>query len=337
MKKLHLFLAVLIVVSLCLAATLWAQEASFYVITTGRIIRTCVSCNDSPCTTSSTYSIYLEVRDTTGSVDNAYSLSCGSGTPADGIVKVTGTANTDDVSLAYDSPSATAYVFYNSNGTVVPCVISSSSPPPPQTYIISGTITEGGSDLSGVTVTLSGAQSGSTTTNSSGYYSFTNLPAGSYTVTPSKANYTFYPLSWSGSLGPDVTAADFTATAGGPGGLPDLALKINSLAGCCKNNTPFTVGFSVVNQGTGDAGPFTVKGYFSRDNAIGGDTLLFTDSFSGGLGAGQTSPGQNYSATFSGFPIHTTNYLILKVDADDQVTESDESNNTWSYGVWLYR
>ena len=55
------------------------------------------------------------------------------------------------------------------------------------TYSISGSVT--GAD--GVTVTLSGSASGNQVVNSGGSYSFTVAESGTYTVTPSKAGYTF--------------------------------------------------------------------------------------------------------------------------------------------------
>src|SRR5262249_21342898 len=60
-------------------------------------------------------------------------------------------------------------------------------------YTISGQITLSGAGLGGVTVTLSSGPTA--TTNSSGNYSFSNLPAGTYTVTPSLSGYTFTPPS----------------------------------------------------------------------------------------------------------------------------------------------
>ena len=53
---------------------------------------------------------------------------------------------------------------------------------------INGRVTDGtGSALAGVTVLLSGSQTGKETTNADGNYSFPDLPAGGeYTVTPSK-------------------------------------------------------------------------------------------------------------------------------------------------------
>ncbi len=61
------------------------------------------------------------------------------------------------------------------------------------TYTISGTIN--GTGGNGATVTLSGAASATVTADASGNYSFSNLVNGSYTVTPSKAGFTFTPAS----------------------------------------------------------------------------------------------------------------------------------------------
>ncbi len=79
-------------------------------------------------------------------------------------------------------------------------------------YVVRGRVTAGGAALAGVTVTLSGSKAGTATTDSNGGYSF-NVPAeGSYTVTPSRKQYTFAPSSSTfTNLGGDQTA-DFDAT-----------------------------------------------------------------------------------------------------------------------------
>jgi len=83
------------------------------------------------------------------------------------------------------------------------------------TYSISGTVTYKDSGLAfpGVTMTLSGTSSGITTTVASGNYSFTQLLNGTYTVTPSKACYTFSPTNRQVTIsGANVIGADFEAT-----------------------------------------------------------------------------------------------------------------------------
>src|SRR5688572_14965307 len=81
------------------------------------------------------------------------------------------------------------------------------------TYTISGTVTREGTPparipVPGVTMTLSGAQSRTTTTNALGQYAFTALPAGGfYTITPSSSGYHFGPFTGIvTSLARDVTA-----------------------------------------------------------------------------------------------------------------------------------
>ncbi len=82
------------------------------------------------------------------------------------------------------------------------------------TYSISGTVTYNSTGLSGVTVSLSGTSSGSTTTDTSGNYSFSNLNNGSYTVTPTKSGYSFSPTSQNVTISSNnVTGVNFTATA----------------------------------------------------------------------------------------------------------------------------
>jgi hypothetical protein len=61
---------------------------------------------------------------------------------------------------------------------------------------IAGRVTgSGGNALSHVTMTLSGSRTATASTDANGDYSFADLPAGSYTVTPSKTNYTFNPTN----------------------------------------------------------------------------------------------------------------------------------------------
>lgn len=83
------------------------------------------------------------------------------------------------------------------------------------TFAIGGEIA--GDVVDGVTVTLSGAASGTTTTDASGDYAFTDLAAGDYTITPSKDNVTaFNPSNRSISLSADTTAVFSSAAHQSP-------------------------------------------------------------------------------------------------------------------------
>jgi hypothetical protein len=63
-------------------------------------------------------------------------------------------------------------------------------------YNLGGRITVGTDGLAGVTITLSGSRSGTTTTDANGSYTFADLPAGgNYVVTPTRSNYAFNPGS----------------------------------------------------------------------------------------------------------------------------------------------
>jgi photosystem II stability/assembly factor-like uncharacterized protein len=108
-------------------------------------------------------------------------------------------------------------------------------------HTISGQVTENGVGLAGVTVTLSGSQSGLRTTNSGGNYSF-ELPAGgNYTVTPSLLGFTFSPTSQTFNNLTVAQAANFAATRQnfvvtntnnqGVGSLREAIINANSTVG----------------------------------------------------------------------------------------------------------
>jgi hypothetical protein len=86
---------------------------------------------------------------------------------------------------------------------------------------ISGQVTAESSGLAGVTVTLSGTISASTTTDADGNYSFPVPAGGTYTVTPSLAGYTFSPESQTFNNATQNQTADFSiATVTTPGSPP---------------------------------------------------------------------------------------------------------------------
>jgi hypothetical protein len=60
---------------------------------------------------------------------------------------------------------------------------------------ISGQVTSGGSALSGVKITMTGAVSAAATTDANGNYTFGSIQSGTVTLTPFLTGYTFSPLS----------------------------------------------------------------------------------------------------------------------------------------------
>lgn len=109
------------------------------------------------------------------------------------------------------SPAFPTGTWHQTNYWVDVVFNSTSTPAPPSTstYTISGT-----AGVSGATLTLSGAASRSTTAGSTGSYSFSSLPNGTYVVAPSLSGYTFTPSTVSVSInGTSKTGVNFTAAA----------------------------------------------------------------------------------------------------------------------------
>jgi hypothetical protein len=83
------------------------------------------------------------------------------------------------------------------------------------TYSISGNVT--GVISQGVTVSLNGVSTATTTTDASGVYIFAGLANGNYTLTPSLAGYTFTPVNLAVTVsGVSITGQNFTSASGGP-------------------------------------------------------------------------------------------------------------------------
>jgi hypothetical protein len=76
---------------------------------------------------------------------------------------------------------------------------------------ISGTVT--GPTVSGVAIALTGPATANTTTNNSGFYTFTGLAGGIYNVTPTLAGYTFSPSAPSVPTTGSTTTQDFTESS----------------------------------------------------------------------------------------------------------------------------
>jgi lysophospholipase L1-like esterase len=87
------------------------------------------------------------------------------------------------------------------------------------TYSISGTVTNAGNPLPGVTVALSGSAVAATTTDGSGNYTFSGLANGDYTIAPSLAEYSFTPASKSVTINNgNLTDQNFSGTYTGVAG-----------------------------------------------------------------------------------------------------------------------
>jgi Right handed beta helix region/Carboxypeptidase regulatory-like domain len=95
-----------------------------------------------------------------------------------------------------------------------------------------------------VIVTMSGAVSATALTDSSGNYSFGNLAAGNYTLTPSKSGFSFSPSSQSATINSaNVTGMNFTASA-------DSGLSISGMFSPAADGTGVTVNLSGASSAT---------------------------------------------------------------------------------------
>jgi len=96
-----------------------------------------------------------------------------------------------------------------------------------------------------------------------------------------------------------------------------------------QNNNYFKATVSIANRGTDPAGPFKVKVYIGRDVTLVGAQLVGTQSVSG-LGAGQSATLSFTNLRFGGLAVHIWYTLTVVIDADTQVQESNENNNTFA-------
>jgi len=81
------------------------------------------------------------------------------------------------------------------------------------THTIWGRITSGGAAVAGITVSLGGAAPTTSITNSNGYYRFTQLSDGDYTITPTNTLYEYDPVSHTATVnGTDIGGLDFVAS-----------------------------------------------------------------------------------------------------------------------------
>lgn len=127
--------------------------------------------------------------------------------------------------------------------------------PPRVTHVISGTVS--GAVVSGVTVSLTGAWTASTTTDSSGNFRFEGLENKDYALGPSADGYVFSPASLAVKLrGYDVTNVAFTAAAS-TGTTYTISGTISGLVG---SEVTVVLGGDNVGGVTTESGGFVFRG-----------------------------------------------------------------------------
>jgi len=197
---------------------------------------------------------------------------------------------------------------------------------------ISGTVsfpgTLSGPPISGVTITLSGPSSPSTTTLANGSYSFTGLTGGTYTVTPSLAGYTFSPSIASVTTTSTTTVQNFTelATAGSfsiTGSLTYSGALTGSHrtyirvyaqnSGCTGNCGGAAAGTSLASEPSSTGTSYTVNGLPNGTYFV----VAEIDGLNNGSPNASNPWGQSSTFTVSG-----ANYTVPTLALNDQTTST---------------
>jgi hypothetical protein len=166
------------------------------------------------------------------------------------------------------------------------------------TFTISGNVSSGGTNVSGVIVS-DGTRS--TTTNTSGNYTLSGVPDGSYTLTATLSGYTFIPSGWSNPVSvqdANITAENFVTPVYSISGSvtgPTSAVTITDgvrTTTSVKQGNKWSYTLSNVPQGTWNiraslagwvltpslSNPLTVNGNISNENFSGVAGTVFTVS-----------------------------------------------------------
>jgi len=135
-------------------------------------------------------------------------------------------------------------------------------------YNILGSVTYDDFGLNGIPITLIGPISKITTTGIDGTYSFTNLPDGSYTITPNLEGYTFNPPSIDVTIsGASVLGQDFKAC--------DTSIPLSGILRDATTNSPLS-GITVTVDGINPT-VTDVNGYYEFYGLSCGDHEIEVD------------------------------------------------------------
>lgn len=200
-------------------------------------------------------------------------------------------------------------------------------PPLVGTFSISGNVSTSGA---GATVSLSGALSQTVTADPSGNYSFVSLPAGSYTVTPSKTAFAFSPASQAVSITTaNVTNVNFTAT-------PTFSISGNITPSASGSGATVTLSGAASATATADSsGNYTfnglVNGTYTITPAKAG--FSFTPASQTATINSANVPSINFTAVAQGFSISGsvsgsgTGASVALTGAANATTTADASGN----------
>ena len=116
---------------------------------------------------------------------------------------------------------------------------------------------------------------------------------------------------------------------------PDLRLTAMTVPSSVAPGQQIVVADTARNDGGGDATAFVVRFYLSNDTSLSADDLLLTGSRSIPSLAGGASTSGTTTVMIPSTAPDGTLYIIGKADADDEVDELQETNNTRSRPVQI--
>lgn len=260
------------------------------------------------------------------------------------------TGSVDDWSLSYNPQEKKVIVLYSAEGyiTLVTKIISSLEPvlsvSPPS--IAFGDTDVGTSKQETITVSNIGS-SAVTGLSIDGpqtpFSMYSSCPDALEPDNSCQINVSFAPVDV-GSFNGQVTISSSdtgTKTVGLTGngiysGLPaDLLITRILRPSMIGKGRAFPMRVTIKNQGAGDASSCTIKLYMSKDKVIdSGDELFYTGSVPA------LASGVEYERSLTGRVYHVythqSYYILVHIDADDDVPESDENNNIRFTTTYVY-
>ncbi|MCF4969077.1 CARDB domain-containing protein [Nostoc sp. CMAA1605] len=119
-----------------------------------------------------------------------------------------------------------------------------------------------------------------------------------------------------------------------PAGNPDLIIQNPTAPTTASVGSTIALNYQVRNQGVGSAGASTTRFYLSRDTAFGTDDVLLGSDAVNSIAAGAVS--SETASILIGNSIAAGNYhLLFRTDADNNLGESDETNNVVSRAITI--
>jgi hypothetical protein len=371
MKKIHLFFSILMAAVLCLASTSWAGEASVFDGIQKIIIRAYTAGTG---TGAPQYSAYLDIRDSDGVPVPTNKLVVTYLSPTgnqavqpeeDGTYKIHDNDLISlDFSISFDNADGITYLFCtdNTNGlhvmkfSVVTLLPMDGVCGTTLNACTAGTLNDIADSSTNYLWNCTGANGGTTAYNCSllkpinGACGTTLNACTTGTLDDIADSSTKYLWNCTGANGGTIANCSANIQSSGT---PDIGFPVSygMVSGVTgsgtSNNVPFNHTITIKNTGNANAGSFTVKTYISTSSIIGASAELVNTWNVSGLAAGQTLA-QTFVLTYSGKAVHSYYNMIVKVDADNQITETNEADckatpnatagcNTYAYQFFVYR